>query len=166
VVRIRDVLAGKSDTFSEEVHGDKYAKYAVRNGDILVGMDGDFHMGFWAGGNASLVQRVARFQPKGEISRLHLFHGIKQPIEHFNATITGTTVAHLGHKHIKTIHIVWPEKELLVKAAAFFDLTLDAILNLRLRNETLRQTRDLILPKLISGELDVSKLAIDLGEAA
>lgn len=37
----------------------------------------------------------------------------------------------------------------------------DLIQNLGLRNANLRQTRDLLLPKLISGELDVSELDID-----
>ena len=34
---------------------------------------------------------------------------------------------------------------------------------LQQKNDYLRQTRDLILPKLISGELDVSDLDIDTG---
>ena len=33
------------------------------------------------------------------------------------------------------------------------------------KNQVVRQTRDLLLPKLISGELDVSELDIDIGEA-
>ena len=49
VIRIRNVLNGNSDTYSSEQVGDKYL---VENGDILVGMDGDFHMGFWTGGKA------------------------------------------------------------------------------------------------------------------
>ncbi len=36
------------------------------------------------------------------------------------------------------------------------------IRNLKSRNNNLRQTRDVLLPKLISGELDVSELDIDI----
>lgn len=36
---------------------------------------------------------------------------------------------------------------------------------LRLKNANRRQTRDLLLPKLISGELDVSDLDIDIPES-
>jgi type I restriction enzyme S subunit len=32
------------------------------------------------------------------------------------------------------------------------------------RNATLRQTRDLLLPRLVSGELDVAELEIEMGE--
>jgi type I restriction enzyme S subunit len=38
------------------------------------------------------------------------------------------------------------------------------MLNLRLKNEALRTTRDLLLPKLISGELDVEDLDIEVRE--
>ena len=37
----------------------------------------------------------------------------------------------------------------------------DNVVALDLKNTNLRQTRDLLLPKLISGELDVSELEID-----
>jgi len=40
------------------------------------------------------------------------------------------------------------------------------ILNLQRRNEKLRQTRDFLLPKLNSGEVDVSDLDINVGDAA
>jgi len=39
------------------------------------------------------------------------------------------------------------------------------ILNLRTKNTNLRTTRDLLLPKLISGKLDVEDLDIDAGIA-
>lgn len=161
VVRIRDVLQGTSNTFSSEKVGDKYL---VENGDILVGMDGDFHMGFWVGGQAYLVQRVARFRPKEEIGKYHLFLALLEPINHFNATITGTTVAHLGDKHIKTIEIKWPCVQLINQLNSILDPILAEILNLRIKNNNLRQTRDLLLPKLISGEVDVSELDIKVPE--
>jgi type I restriction enzyme S subunit len=163
VVRIRDVLAGTSDTFSSEEAG---KKYLVENGDILVGMDGEFHMGFWVGGQAYLVQRVARFRSKGEIGRYHLFLALQEPIQHFNATITGTTVAHLGDKHIKTIAIKWPQEHLKNQFNSFLEPMLAQILNLRIKNITLRSTRDLLLSRLISGEVDVSKLDIAVPEEA
>jgi type I restriction enzyme S subunit len=163
VVRIRDVLAGTSETFSPEEPG---KKYVVENGDILVGMDGDFHIGFWIGGRAYLVQRVARFRPREEIGRYHLFLALQEPIRHFNATITGTTVAHLGDKHIRTIDVVWPSGDVRNRFDRVSEPTLEQILNLRVKSHVLRRTRDLLLPKLISGELDVSELDIATGQEA
>ena len=38
----------------------------------------------------------------------------------------------------------------------------EALRNLRSRNEILRTTRDLLLPKLMSGQLDVEDLSVDI----
>jgi type I restriction enzyme S subunit len=162
VVRIRDVLDGQSATFTTE---DALDKYIVEDGDFLVGMDGDFHMGFWAGGTAFLVQRVARFRPRREVGRYGLALALKGPIEHFNKTITGTTVAHLGDNHLRTINMMMPDKKLLKVINDILDPLLDLQLNIRAKNKNLRQTRDLLLPKLISGEVDVSELDITIPEA-
>ena len=162
VVRIRDVLDGQSATFTTE---DAPDKYIVHDGDFLVGMDGDFHMGFWAGGTAFLVQRVARFRPRGDVGRYGLALALKEPIEHFNKTITGTTVAHLGDNHLRTINTMMPDKKLLKVINDILEPLLDLQLNIRAKNKNLRQNRDLLLPKLISGELDVSELDITIPEA-
>lgn len=148
VVRIRDIPNGKSETFTLE-EGDQ--KHRIQNGDILVGMDGDFHMAIWSGGEAWQNQRVAKFRSKGEIGNNLLFHVLEAPIQHFNATITGTTVAHLGDKHIKTIEFAAPPIVLLRKASKALEPFAQEALNLRLRNQTLRQTRNLLLPKLLNG---------------
>lgn len=161
VVRIRDVLAGVSNTYSPEEAG---KKYLVEHGDILVGMDGDFHIGFWTGGEAYLVQRVARFRPMYGVGRFFLFLSLQNPIKHLNQTITGTTVAHLGHKHIKAINIIIPSQEIMNRLNIILESKLSKILNLKKKNAILRQTRDLLLPKLISGELDVSELDIKMPE--
>ena len=158
VVRIRDVLDGTSQTFTLE---EATKKHEVENGDLLVGMDGDFHMGFWVGGKAYLVQRVARFRPREKVSMSLLFQALREPIKYFNATITGTTVAHLGHKHISTIKVILPSDELLEQANQLLEPLLNLQMSLRLKNQNLRRTRDLLLPKLISGELGVSQLGAD-----
>ena len=62
--------------------------------------------------------------------------------------------------------ILVPSKQLL---SSFDDKVLPiAILTHRLKaiNTTLRRTRDLLLPRLISGEVDVSELDIDIKESA
>jgi len=161
VIRIRDVLAGSSSTFSSEDPG---SKYLVENGDILVGMDGDFHMGIWVGGKALLVQRVARFRKKRNMSigNYYLFLALQEPIRTFNATITGTTVAHLGDKHIKTITILLPTIKIIDYINSILEPMLKQIISLRQKNSTLRQTRDLLLPKLISGEVDVTDMEIKI----
>ena len=159
-VRIRNVRTNSSDTYTDE---DFDGKYLVENGDILVGMDGDFHMCRWADGQSVLVQRVARFRSKNDVnlSKYFFYWAIKKPIDFFNKTITGTTVAHLGKKHIKTIEIVLPPKEEWEKINKVFDPLYEQELFLRKKNKTLKKARDLLLPKLISGKIEVEDININ-----
>lgn len=147
VVRIRNIQDGQSETYTEE-EGDP--KHRIKNGDILVGMDGDFHMTIWSGGDAWQNQRVAKFRPKGAMGNYMLFLTLEKPIHYFDSTITGTTVAHLGDSHIKTIEFASPPEALMRKATDLLEPLAQEQLNLRRRNQTLRRTRDLLLPKLLS----------------
>lgn len=163
VIRIRDIPNNVSQTYTREIADERFS---VRNGDLLVGMDGDFHRGKWAGGDAYLNQRVARFRPNNRLSAYHLFLALERPIEYFNSTITGTTVAHLGDKHLRQVNLITPPVEMADRARELFDPIFSMELNLRVRNQRLRQTRDLLLPRLISGEIDVAAMEDELAGAA
>jgi type I restriction enzyme S subunit len=157
VIRIRDIPEGLSATFTKE---DAEPKYHVKNGQILVGMDGDFHMCIWSSGHAFQNQRVARFESNGEIGNLHLFLALEKPIQEFNKAIVGTTVAHLGDMHIKTIQIVWPPAKLRGKAKMILEPMSEQIIASKRQIQNLRRTRDLLLPRLLSGQIDVKEMEL------
>jgi type I restriction enzyme S subunit len=154
VIRIRDILDGSINTFTDEQAD---PRYHIKNGDILVGMDGDFHMCIWSSGHALQNQRVAKFEPNGEIGNYHLFLALELPIQTWNNSIVGTTVAHLGDMHIKTIQIVWPPTKILTKARDILEPMSEQIIALKRQIQNLRRTRDLLLPRLLSGQIDVSE---------
>ena len=47
IIRIRDIKASISGTYTDEI---ARPQYLVSDGDILIGMDGEFHMTVWSGG--------------------------------------------------------------------------------------------------------------------
>lgn len=152
VIRIRDILDASTTTFTDEVAD---AKYHIKNGDILVGMDGDFHMCIWSSGHALQNQRVAKFESSSAIGNHHLFLALELPIQTWNKSIVGTTVAHLGDMHIKAIQIVWPTEQFLAKANRILEPMAEQIIALKRRIQNLRRTRDLLLPRLLSGQINV-----------
>ena len=158
VIRIRDLKTNGTKTYTTQ---ETLQKYIVKDGDLLVGMDGDFHMCKWAGGEACLNQRVVRFRPKHTLPAYCLFLALEKPIHYFDSTIVGTTVAHLGDKNLKSIQLVIPPPHTLCFVQDIFDALFNLEINLRIKNTTLRRTRDLLLPKLISCEVDVSNLEIE-----
>lgn len=66
---------------------------------------------------------------------------------------------------IKGFKIIKPKADVVSEFNSIADPMLDLIKNLQRRNFILRQTRDFLLPKLISGEVDVSELDITIPEA-
>jgi type I restriction enzyme S subunit len=78
----------------------------------------------------------------------------------------GANVLHLLPDRIKEYRFVCPTSNI---AACYGDIALPALLlhdALEQQNVALRRTRDLLLPRLISGELDVSDLDIAVSEEA
>lgn len=119
-------------------------------------MDGDFHMCIWSNGLALQNQRVARFESKGEIGNYHLFLALERPIQEFNKAIVGTTVAHLGDMHIKTIQIILPPSVLRKKAKEILEPLAEQAIVLKRQTANLRLTRDLLLPRLLSGQVELA----------
>jgi type I restriction enzyme S subunit len=156
VIRIRDIREGSINTCTDE---DADPKFHIKNEDILVGMDGDFHMCIWSSGHAFQNQRVAKFESNGEIGNFHLFLALESPIQTWNKAIVGTTVAHLGDMHIKMIQFVWPSVQILERARDVLEPMSQQIITLKSQIKNLRQTRDLLLPRLLSGQLEVEAIA-------
>ncbi|WP_345988732.1 restriction endonuclease subunit S [Sulfurimonas sp. HSL1-2] len=153
VVRIRDIPKGLSNTFTQE--HPKKEDQILQNGDLLIGMDGDFHMGKWSGGHAYLNQRVVKITPFDNYSKYFVFLSFQKPILDLNKSIVGTTVAHLGDKHLKEIKIILPEEGSRKQAERLLDALFDKEINLKLRNRNLQKQRNMLLPKLISGKINL-----------
>ena len=61
IIRIRNIPDGNTADFTTE---EAEEKYVISNGEILVGMDGEFHINSWSGKDAFLVQRTCCFRPR------------------------------------------------------------------------------------------------------
>ena len=149
ILRIRNIPDGTtSDYTTEEVSKD----YIVHNGDIVVGMDGIFHINSWSGGDAYLVQRACSFRPKKAELKGFIFQAIQEPIKFFEKTLVGATVAHLGKKHIDSIELCVPKNfEFYQPFSMFYNQRQGLLSQIRL----LTEARDRLLPKLMSGEIEI-----------
>lgn len=118
-------------------------------------MDGEFHINFWCGGDAWLNQRVAKLGSKGKVSVGLLRFAIERPVRDFNETITGTTVKHLGDKHLKQVRLLIPPAALLDQANEVCESIRRMSVTLALQSRAVAQARNLLLPRLLSGEIAV-----------
>jgi type I restriction enzyme S subunit len=80
--------------------------------------------------------------------------------------VSGAALPRIILKEFRKFQIVLAPRKMQEEWAAIAEPMIELCWRLIEKNNNLRQTRDLLLPKLISGELDVSELEIDIGEAA
>lgn len=151
IIRIRDIPAQmtKSHT-TQEVDN----QYWVEKGDLLIGMDGEFHMNEWLGQRGYLVQRVCRLRAKNELYQSYLWQALKEPIHYYETTISGATVAHLGKKHLEEIFIASP-KDSMKNELEEMNVMRKLKIVLAEQNTKLREARDILLPKLMNGQIEV-----------
>jgi len=69
----------------------------------------------------------------------------------FEKTVVGATVSHLGKKHIDTIMLLTAPDQFYEPFSAIFEKR-QTLLN---QNRKLAEARDRLLPKLMSGEIEV-----------
>ena len=147
IIRIRDILGCKTDTYTSEKVDEKYK---ITDGDILIGMDGVFHMTIWSGGWAFQNQRIVRIIPNSEefISAYQIYFSIMQPIKDLETSIEGTTVAHLSDKDMKKISmIVAPEN---VQKEVYYELEVlkRNVITYKKENLKLIELQSLLLAKI------------------
>ncbi len=83
-------------------------------------------------------------------------------IEYATMTSQGTKMPRADWKVLVKYPVIIPPDQITQRFSSFVRDIVKQIQNLIFQNRNLRQTRDLLLPKLISGELDVSELDIDI----
>ena len=100
LIRIRDIKRGYSLTYTSEICSDEFF---VEDGDMLIGMDGDFNIGEWKGGHALLNQRVCKLIPSEKILAKFIFYFIPEALQRINDKTAFSTVKHLSSKQVNAI---------------------------------------------------------------
>ncbi|ETK07845.1 hypothetical protein T231_15300 [Tannerella sp. oral taxon BU063 isolate Cell 6/7/9] len=151
VVRIRDILSNSISAYTTEQIGERYR---LQEKDLLIGMDGNFHMNYWSDNNSFLNQRSVRLRAvKSSVSIIQARYDIEPHIKAKELRAKGSTVGHLSDKDLKDLFILVPSiKDLRI--------TLDFILNNIIRNRIeitkLTKLRDELLPLLMNSQVSVN----------
>ena len=157
IIRIRELKDQQFATYTTEVHP---KGYLLHPGDIVVGMDGEFRPYIWGNDEAWLNQRVCVFENKRPNGKAFLYFTIKPLLFAIEQTQVATTVIHIGKKDFDTFEIMLPDTELLDAFDAITTPMVEQIVSNSIENKRLAIMRDALLPKLMSGEIDVSAIQL------
>ena len=157
IVRIRDLKDQQFATYTTEVHP---KGYLLQPGDVVVGMDGEFRPYIWGNDEAWLNQRVCVFENKRPNGKAFLYFTIKPLLFAIEQTQVATTVIHIGKKDYDAFEITLPDSSTLDSFDALTSPMIMRIVSNSFENKRLAAMRDTLLPKLMSGEIDVSNIEI------
>ena len=123
-----------------------------------MGMDGEFRPYIWGNEDAWLNQRVCIFENKRPKGKAFLLYTIKPLLNVIEQTQIATTVIHIGKKDYDAFEIYLPDEETLNQFDDITDPMVEQIVNNRLENKRLSNLRDTLLPRLMSGEINVGNI--------
>lgn len=106
LIRIRDIIPSFTKTYTTEIADEKYV---IKNGDMIVGMDGNFNVRFWQSKDAYLNQRVCKIKTKENILvSKYLFYYLPYALNSVFETVSFVTVKHLSDKHFRKMFVPLP----------------------------------------------------------
>lgn len=155
IIRIRDLKEQAFVTFTTEEH---LKGHLIQPGDIVVGMDGEFRPYIWGNEPAWLNQRVCIFESNRPQGKAFVLYTIKPLLNKIEQIEVATTVIHIGKKDFDAFEIILPDEATLDSFDSITAPMIEQIVNNRLQNKRLAVLRDTLLPKLMSGGLDVSDI--------
>ncbi len=155
LIRIRDVGGDSTENFYS---GPFEEEFIVRKGDILIGMDGDFHAAIWKGSDGLLNQRVCRLIPfTGLYSKDFLFLALQPYLNAINAETSSVTVKHLSSRTVADLPIPLPplaeQKRIVAKIEELFSELEAGEESLRVARRQLGVYRQSLLKQAFEGKL-------------
>lgn len=157
IIRIRDLKDQQFATYTTENHP---KGHLLKTGDIVVGMDGEFRPYIWGNDEARLNQRVCVFENKRPNGKAFLYYTIKLLLYAIEQTQVAATVIHIGKKDHDAFEVCLPDDNTLNTFDTLTTPMASFIVANSFECKRLSELRDTLLPKLMSGELDVSTLDI------
>lgn len=158
VVKIAQLKKGFSDT-EEKASININPKCIIDNGDVVFSWSGSLMVDVWCGGMAALNQHLFKVT-SNHYPKWFYYQWTKHHLAEFQriAEAKAVTMGHIKREHLKSAYCFSPSSDVLSLIGSGLANTLEKQISSRLEAQSLELLRDNILPKLLSGELDVSSL--------
>lgn len=93
--------------------------------------------------------------PKVDQARNFILFHLMERVDEFESKATGSTFKELSKKTFRELPIVLPDQDSLCAFEAVTQPMLEQVMTLKKQNVSLEGARDALLPKLMSGEIQV-----------
>ena len=155
VIKIAELRRGSAEG-AAWANGDVAEQYVIRDRDLLFSWSGTLEAEFWFGGKGALNQHLFKVTSSRFPSWFY-FLWIRQHLPWFRAIASSkaTTMGHIKRGHLQETLVVVPPNEVLHEANEVIGPIYDLFGQLMIESRKLVAMRDVLLPKLLSGEVRV-----------
>lgn len=161
VLKIKELRQGFCDSNSELCSLNVKNEYIVNDGDVIFSWSGSLLVDFWCGGKCGLNQHLFKVTSKN-FDKWFYFLWTTHYLEHFAfiAADKATTMGHIKREELEKAKVIIPSSECYQKMKQIMTPIYDLLISNRVENTRLSALRDALLPKLMSGEIDVDKVSL------
>jgi len=161
VLKIKELRQGFCDSNSEFCVQNVKNDYVVSDGDVIFSWSGSLLVDLWCGGKCGLNQHLFKVTSE-KFDKWFYYTWTKHHLNRFIAIAAdkATTMGHIKREELEKAEVFIPKLEDYLKMGKIMTPIYDLIIQNRIENTRLAQLRDTLLPKLMSGEIDVSQVDI------
>ena len=161
VLKIKELAQGQCAADAERCRSGIDESVKVFDGDLIFSWSGTLLLDFWAGGNAGLNQHLFKVTSKKYKQWFYYFW----TNYHMRKFITlakdrATTMGHIKRSALAESEVYIPNENKMNELDKLFDPLIKKIISLKIESRILSELRNELLPKLMSGEIDVCKVGV------
>lgn len=131
------------------------AKYLIKAGDLLFSWSATLMVIIWSGEDGWLNQHLFKVTPIKGVCKEFLLQSISNTIVEFQNLTTGSTMKHIQRNKLDQVFVNVPDAKIMKIYADRSEKTRSRTLFLQSQLRLLTEARDRLLPKLMSGEIEV-----------
>ena len=156
VLKIKELGQGFCGTDSDRCSCNIKDECKVHNGDVIFSWSGTLLVDVWCGGDCGLNQHLFKVTSK-EYPKWFYYYWTKHHLQEFIhiAKDKAVTMGHIKRGHLEEAMVAIPDNDSMEKAHELFEPILSKMISLRLESSRLSLLRDTLLPRLMSGEIEI-----------
>ena len=161
VLKIKELRQGFCDTDSELCSPGIKSEYIIKDGDVVFSWSGSLLVDIWCGGTCGLNQHLFKVTSK-IYDKWFYYLWTAHHLDRFIAIAAdkATTMGHIKREELAKAEVLIPSDIDYQNIRSIMAPIFDLIISNRIEAHKLAALRDELLPKLMSGELDVSNIQL------
>lgn len=158
VIKIAQLRKGDASG-ADRCSTDLPSSYIVHDGDVLFSWSGSLEVELWCGGPGALNQHLFKVTSR-EFPKWFYYLWTHYHLTEFRliASDKATTMGHIQRGHLSTAKVLIPPRPLLEAMSRTMLGLIDQLIASKIQSRTLSTLRDVLLPQLLNGSLDIKNL--------